>query len=211
MAPGLIGRKVGMTRIFTEDGMAQPVTLVKAGPCPVVAVKGVGTDGYNAVQVGYEDVKPSRLSKSVRGVFAKANVPVKRLLREFRLDDTGDLAVGQTLTVEQFSVDGYVDVTGRSVGKGFAGVMKRWGFAGGNASHGAHRVHRSGGSIGQNQSPGRVFKNKKMAGHMGDDTVTVQNLKIAAVDLENNLLVIKGSIPGSKGSVVLIRHAGKKT
>lgn len=211
MAPGLIGRKVGMTRIFTEEGLSQPVTLIKAGPCPVVAVKDEGKDGYKAVQLGFEDVKPSRISKSVRGMFAKANVPVKKVLREFRVDDTGGFATGQTLTVEQFPVNGLVDVTGRGIGKGFAGVMKRWGFAGGNASHGAHRTHRSPGSIGQNQSPGRVFKNKKMAGHMGDGTVTVQNLKVAAVDAENNLLVVKGSVPGSKGSVVLIRHAAKKT
>ncbi|HIJ85072.1 MAG: LSU ribosomal protein L3P [Magnetococcales bacterium] len=211
MAPGLIGRKIGMTRIFTEEGQSQPVTLIKAGPCPVVAVKDVGKDGYSAVQLGFEDCKPSRLSKPVRGIFAKANVPVKKVLREFRVDDAGGMTVGQTLTVEQFPVDGLVDVTGKGVGKGFAGVMKRWGFAGGNASHGAHRIHRSPGSIGQNQSPGRVFKNKKMAGHMGDETVTVQNLKVAAIDLENNLIIVKGSIPGSKGSVVLIRHAGKKT
>ncbi|MBF0421488.1 MAG: 50S ribosomal protein L3, partial [Magnetococcales bacterium] len=139
------------------------------------------------------------------------NVPVQKVLREFRVEDSAGYSVGQTLTVEQFTVDGHVDVTGRGIGKGFAGVMKRWGFAGGNATHGAHRIHRSPGSIGQNQSPGRVFRNKKMAGHMGDGTVTMQNLKVAAVDLENNLLVIKGSIPGSKGSVVLIRHAVKKT
>ncbi|MBF0145204.1 MAG: 50S ribosomal protein L3 [Magnetococcales bacterium] len=211
MALGLIGRKLGMTRIFTEEGLSQPVTLIKAGPCPVVAVKVEGKDGYNAVQMGFDEVKPSRLSKAVRGIFAKANVPVKKVLREFRVDDVGDYTVGQTLTVEQFPVNGFVDVSGKGIGKGFAGVMKRWGFAGGNATHGAHRIHRSPGSIGQNQSPGRVFKNKKMAGHMGDAMVTVQNLKVAAVDLENNLIVIKGSIPGSKGSVVLIRHAAKKT
>ncbi|MBF0415088.1 MAG: 50S ribosomal protein L3 [Magnetococcales bacterium] len=211
MAPGLIGRKVGMTRIFTEEGLSQPVTLVKAGPCPVVSVKEMAKDGYNAVQLGFEDVKPSRLSKAVRGVFAKANVPVKKVLREFRVEGVGEFTIGQVLTLEQFPVDGYVDITGKGIGKGFAGVMKRWGFAGGNATHGAHRIHRSPGSIGQNQSPGRVYKNKKMAGHMGDSTVTMQNLKVAAVDLENHLLVIKGSIPGSKGSLVLIKRATKKT
>ncbi|MBF0108414.1 MAG: 50S ribosomal protein L3 [Magnetococcales bacterium] len=211
MAPGLIGRKIGMTRIFTEEGLSQPVTLIKAGPCPVVAIKDTSKDGYSAVQVGFDEVKPSRLSKAVRGIFSKANVPVKKVLREFRVDDSGSYSVGQTLTVEQFTVNGYVDVTGTSVGKGFAGVMKRWGFAGGNATHGAHRIHRSPGSIGQNQSPGRVFKNKKMAGHMGHATVTMQNLKVASVDPENNLIVIKGSIPGAKGSVVLIRPAAKKT
>lgn len=207
MRAGMIGRKLGMTRIFAENGEAVPVTVLEAGPCFVVMLKKEAEHGYNAVQLGYEDVKPTRASKPNRGHFAKANIPVKRMLREFRVDDPGVYAVGQTLTVESFAVDARVDVTGTTIGKGFAGSVKRWGFRGGRASHGAHRTHRSAGSIGQCQTPGRVFKNKKMAGHMGNDTQTILNLKIAAVDTENNLLIIKGSVPGSKGSVVLVRDS----
>ena len=209
MGTGLIGRKLGMTQMFTADGKSQPVTVLQAGPCFVIGIRKEATDGYNAVQLGFEEVKPSRVTKPLRGIFAKANVAPKRVLREFRVDDPEKYAIGQSLTVAQFPVDRFVDVSGRSIGKGFAGVMKRWGFKGGRASHGAHRTHRSPGSIGQCQTPGRVFKNKKMAGHMGDAIVTVQNLCIAAVDEEKNLLVVKGSVPGSEGSVVLIHDAVK--
>lgn len=209
MRAGLIGRKLGMTRIFTEGGKSWPVTVLQAGPCSVIGLKKADTHGYEAVQLGFEDVKPSRAKKPVKGVFAKAGVTPKRVLREFRVDDCSAYSVGQALTVDQFPVDLEVDVTGHSIGKGFAGVMKRWGFRGGRASHGAHRTHRSPGSIGQCQTPGRVFKNKKMAGHMGDVQVTVQNLKVAAIDAERNLLVVKGSVPGSKGTVVLIQDAVK--
>ena len=210
MRAGLIGRKLGMTRIFTEDGRSLPVTVLQAGPCVVVGVKSVETDGYNAVQLGFEEMKPSRMKKPVREKFAKANISPKRVLREFRVDDPKGYEVGQSLTVERFPKDRAVDITGRGIGKGFAGSVKRWGFKGGRASHGAHKTHRSPGSIGQCQTPGRVFKNKKMAGQMGDTGVTVLSLRIAAMDAEKNLLVVKGSIPGSKGSVVLIRDAVKK-
>ncbi|OSM02449.1 50S ribosomal protein L3 [Magnetofaba australis] len=210
MRAGLIGRKLGMTQMFTDDGQCIAVTLLKLGPCAVVQKKTEESDGYTAVQLGFEEAKASRVSKSQRGQFAKVNVEVKRVLREFRVDDPEQYEVGQELTVEQFNVDGFVDVTGKTIGKGFAGGMKRWGFGGGRASHGAHRVHRAPGSIGQCQTPGRVFKGKKMAGHMGDATVTVQNLKVASVDVENNLLAVKGSIPGAKGSLVMVREALKK-
>ncbi|MEO5346253.1 MAG: 50S ribosomal protein L3 [Magnetococcus sp. YQC-9] len=209
MRAGLIGRKLGMSRIFTQDGKSVAVTLVKVGPCPVVGVKTIEKNGYDAVQLGFEDAKPSRVKKPERGVFAKANVPPQRILKEFRVGDTADYQVGESLTLERFEAGGRVDVTGRSVGKGFAGGMKRWGFRGGRASHGAHLTHRSPGSIGQCQTPGRVFKNKKMAGHMGDVNVTVMGLTVASVDLERNLLVLEGSVPGSKGSVLLIRDAVK--
>ncbi|MBF0163601.1 MAG: 50S ribosomal protein L3 [Magnetococcales bacterium] len=209
MRAGLIGRKLGMSRIFTEDGKSVAVTLVKVGPCPVIGLKTSERDGYEAVQLGFEDAKPSRVKKPVRGIFAKANVPPQRILKEFRVTETSEYEVGSSLTLERIEAGGRVDVTGRSVGKGFAGGMKRWGFRGGRASHGAHLTHRSPGSIGQCQTPGRVFKNKKMAGHMGDENVTVMSLTVASVDLERNLLVLKGSVPGSKGSVLFIRDAVK--
>lgn len=211
MRAGLIGRKLGMTRIFTEDGKSWPVTVLQAGPCHVVGLKETKVHGYEAVQLGFEEMKPSRGKKSVKGLFAKANITPKRVLREFRVDACAAYDVGQAMTVELFPIDQEVDVTASSIGKGFAGVMKRWGFRGGRASHGAHRTHRSPGSIGQCQTPGRVFKNKKMPGQMGNVNVTVQNLRVAAVDVERNLLIVKGSVPGSKGSVVMIRDAVKST
>lgn len=211
MRAGLVGRKLGMTQIFTEDGKRVPVTVLEMGPCPVISRRETATDGYNAVQLGFEEVKASRVNKPQRGQFAKANVVPHRILREFRVDEPVSYEVGQTLTVAQFQVGQLVDITGKSVGKGFAGVMKRHGYGGGRASHGAHKVHRSGGSIGQCQSPGRVFKNKKMAGHMGDDTISVQNLKVAVIDVENNLLVVKGSVPGTHGGLVVVRDAVKKS
>ncbi|MBF0416927.1 MAG: 50S ribosomal protein L3 [Magnetococcales bacterium] len=209
MRAGLIGRKLGMSRIFTDEGKSVAVTLVKVGPCPIIGVKTSNSNGYQAVQLGFEDAKPSRVKKPIRGIFAKANVPPQRILKEFRVTDTNEYAIGSSLTLDRFEAGNRVDVTGKSVGKGFAGGMKRWGFRGGRATHGAHLTHRSPGSIGQCQTPGRVFKNKKMAGHMGDDNVTVMGLTVASVDLERNLLVLKGSVPGSKGSVLFIRDAVK--
>jgi large subunit ribosomal protein L3 len=211
MRSGLIGRKLGMTQVFTEDGERRAVTVLQVGPCPVVDKRNVEQHGYDAVQLGFEEEKPSRVSKPERGVFAKANIPPHRVLREFRVGDVDAYQVGQVLTVEMFQAGRHVDVVGRTVGKGFAGSMKRWGFAGGNATHGAHKIHRSAGSIGQCQSPGRVFKNKKMAGHMGDVTMTVQNLVVASVDVQNNLLVVRGSVPGADGSLVFVKDAIKKS
>lgn len=211
MRAGLIGRKLGMTQIFTADGQRLPVTVLLVGPCTVVGTRSRETHGYDAVQLGFEEAKPSRVSKPERGHFAKAGVQPMRVLREFRVSDPGTYQAGQELLVTQFEAGGMVDVTGTSIGKGFAGVMKRHGFHGGNASHGAKKVHRSGGSIGQCQTPGRVWKNKKMAGQMGQDTVTVQNVQVALVDAERGLLVVKGSVPGSKGSVVMVQDAIKKS
>ncbi|MBF0175834.1 MAG: 50S ribosomal protein L3 [Magnetococcales bacterium] len=210
MRAGLIGRKLGMTQTFSEQGERLPVTVLQMGPCPVVAKRSQETDGYNAVQIGFEEKKPSRVSKPEKGYFAKANIPPQRLLKEFRVDNPEAYEVGQQLSVDLFAVGQLVDVTGRSIGKGFAGVMKRWGFKGGKASHGAHKVHRSPGSIGQRQTPGRVMPGKKMAGHMGDRNVTVQSLRVTAVDTEKNLLIVHGSVPGAEGSVVLVRDAVKE-
>lgn len=210
MRTGLIGRKLGMSQMFTESGRREAVTLILVGPCAVVARKTVDKDGYNAIQVGFDEMKPSRVSKPLKGEFAKAKVTPRRILKEFRVDDPEAYAIGSEIDVTHFAVDAMVDISGESVGKGFAGVMKRWGFRGLGASHGAHKVHRSGGSIGQCQTPGRVFKNKKMAGHMGTNRVTVQNLKVARVDANRNILVVNGSIPGHKGTIVLVRDAVKK-
>ncbi|MBF0625017.1 MAG: 50S ribosomal protein L3 [Magnetococcales bacterium] len=210
MRTGLIGRKLGMTQIFSEDGQRLPVTLLQVGPCRVVTTKTTEKHGYEAVQLGFEEAKSSRVNKPQRTEFAKAGVPPQRVLLEFRVNDASGYQVGQTLTADYFQVNGLVDIAGRTIGRGFAGVMKRWGFKGGNASHGAHKVHRSPGSIGQNQSPGRVYKNKKMAGHMGDARVTVQNLRITNVDAEKHLLAVMGSVPGPAGSVVTVRDAVKK-
>jgi len=209
MRTGLIGRKLGMSRIFTEDGKSWPVTVIQAGPCQVVALKKDNPNGYDAIQLGFEESNRSRGKKPTKGVFVKAGVTPKRILREFRVSNSAIYKVGQSLTVEHFPVDQLIDVTGKSIGKGFSGGMKRWGFRGGRASHGAHRTHRSPGSIGQCQTPGRVFKNKKMAGQMGSEQVTVQNLQVVLIDAKRNLLIVKGSVPGSKGSVVLIRDAIK--
>lgn len=209
MRAGLIGRKLGMSRIFTADGKSVAVTLVKVGPCPVIGVKKSSVDGYDAVLLGFEDAKPSRIAKPVKGIYAKANVAPQRMLKEFRVDDPGQYQSGEVLSLDRFEAGAQVDVSGRSIGKGFAGGMKRWGFRGGRGSHGAHLTHRSPGSIGQCQTPGRVFRNKKMAGHMGDANVTVLGLTVASVDRERNLMVLKGSVPGSKGSVVFIRDAVK--
>lgn len=211
MRTGLIGRKMGMTQIFNEDGTRQPVTVIEVGPCAVVAKRSVEQDGYAAVQLGFEEAKPSRVSKPVKGQFAKAGVPPMRVVKEFRVSDPDALEVGAEVKADHFEAGSFVDVSGRTVGKGFAGGMKRWGFKGGRATHGAHKTHRSPGSIGQCQDPGRVFKGKKMAGHMGDESKTVQNLQVAVVDAEKNLLLVKGSIPGSKGGVVFVSDAVKKS
>lgn len=211
MRNGLIGRKLGMTQIFTADGKCVPVTLLQVGPCPVVGRKTEDKHGYNAIQIGFEEVKPSRVDKPIKGIYAQANVTPRRVMREFRVEDPNAFEVGQELTVGQFEENKFVDVTGTSVGKGFAGVMKRWGFRGGRASHGAKKIHRSAGAIGQCQTPSRVWKGKKMAGQMGNERVTVLGLQIAVIDAEKNLLAVKGSVPGAEGSLVLVRDAVKKS
>jgi large subunit ribosomal protein L3 len=202
---GILGRKLGMTRIFGSDGSAVPVTVIEAGPCPVVQVKNTSTDGYNALQIGFDRIKEQRARKPQLGHQAKAGGDVCRHLREFRLDEVESYEVGQDVTVDMFTIGDWVKVTGTSKGKGFQGVMKRWGFHGSPASHGHEKVHRSPGSIGHATFPGKVFKGKKMAGRMGNSRVTVSNLEIMEVRLEDNVLLVKGAVPGPRNGLVLIR------
>lgn len=209
MTIGLVGRKRGMTRVFTEDGVSTPVTVIEIEPNRVSQLKTVDTDGYNAVQVTVGSKKASRVTKPQAGHFAKAESAAGSKLYEFRVDDASDLEVGSEIKVTIFETGQAVDVTGVTKGKGFAGVMKRYGFRGGDATHGNSISHRSAGSIGQCQTPGRVFKEKKMAGHMGGTKRTLQNLSIVRVDEERGLLLVKGSVPGSKGGNVIIRPAVK--
>ena len=209
MTTGIVGRKSGMTRIFADDGRSIPVTVVEAAPNRITQIKSDDVDGYKAVQVTTGEVKASRLSKAEAGHFAKANVQAGRGLWEFIVEDEASYEVGSELTVEGFEEGQIVDVTGTSKGKGYAGVIKRWNFSMQDATHGNSISHRAPGSIGQNQTPGRVFKGKKMAGHMGDEQVTVQNLEVVRVDAERNLLLIKGSVPGAPGGDVIVRSAVK--
>ena len=210
MALGLVGRKVGMTRIFTEDGVSIPVTVIEATPNRVTQVKSEATDGYNALQVTAGEKKASRVNKPEAGHFAKAGVEAGRGLWEFRLSgDEGDFEVGNEITVEVFNDVKKVDVTGTSKGKGFQGGVKRWNFSMQDATHGNSLSHRAPGSIGQNQSPGKVFKGKKMAGHMGAERTTTQNLELVRVDAERNLLLVKGAVPGAIGGDVIVKPAVK--
>lgn len=204
-----MGKKIGMTQIFDENGLAVPVTVIQAGPCTVVQSKTVESDGYNAVKLGYEDVEEKKLNKPEKGVFSKANIPFKKYLKEFRVDDASEYEVGKEITVADMFADGdKVDVSGTSKGKGFQGVIKRYGFSRGNETHGS-MYHRRVGSMGATSSPGRVFKGKKLPGHMGSEKVTVQNLDIVKVDTERNLLLIKGSVPGPKGGLLTIKNSVK--
>jgi len=210
MTIGLVGRKSGMTRVFTEDGVSIPVTVVEVTPNRVTQIKEIDSDGYRAIQVTAGTRKASRVSKAQAGQFAKAGVAAGRGMWEFRLGDTDEApAVGSELTVERFTVGQKVDVAGKSKGKGFQGVIKRWNFSMQDATHGNSRSHRAPGSIGQNQTPGRVWKGKKMAGHMGSANVTTQGLEIVRVDVERNLLLIKGAVPGAPGGDVIVRPASK--
>jgi large subunit ribosomal protein L3 len=210
MALGLVGRKVGMTRIFTEDGVSIPVTVIEATPNRIAQIKSDATDGYNALQVTAGTKKASRVNKATAGHFAKAGVEAGRGLWEFRLNGgEGDFEVGSELTVELFNEINKVDVTGTSKGKGFQGGVKRWNFSMQDATHGNSLSHRAPGSIGQNQSPGKVFKGKKMAGHMGAERVTTQNLELVRVDAERNLLLVKGAVPGAIGGDVIVKPAVK--
>jgi len=210
MAIGLVGRKSGMTRVFTEDGVSVPVTVVEVSPNRVTQIKELDTDGYRAIQVTAGSRKASRVSKSEAGVFAKAGVEAGHGLWEFRLEDADEAPeVGAELTVERFEVGQKVDVAGKSKGKGFQGGVKRWNFAMQDATHGNSLSHRAPGSIGQCQTPGRVFKGKKMAGHMGAENVTTQGLEVVRVDAERNLLLIKGAVPGAPGGDVIVRPAVK--
>ena len=209
MKKGLIGKKVGMTQIFDENGKVIPVTVVEAGLCTVTQIKTVENDGYQAIQVGFGDVKVSRVNKPMKGHFDKADVAPKKTLKEFRLESIDGIEVGNILKADTFEVGETVDVKGTSKGHGTAGAIKRWNFSRLRMTHGTGPNHRHAGSLGACSSPSRVFKGKKMAGHYGHETVTVQNLKIAKVDAENNLIAIKGAIPGPKGGIVVIADAVK--
>ncbi len=209
MAIGLVGRKVGMTRIFTEDGVSIPVTVIECAANRVTQVKSLETDGYSALQVTTGTKKANRVNKPMAGIFAKAGVEAGRGLWEFRTENEGDIQVGAELNVELFNEVSKVDVTGQSKGKGFQGVIKRWNFAMQDATHGNSLAHRAPGSIGQCQTPGRVFKGKKMAGHMGAERVTTQNLEIVRVDVERNLLLVKGAVPGAINGDVIVKPAVK--
>ena len=208
MAIGVIGRKCGMTRVFTEDGVSVPVTVIEVSPNRVSQIKTEETDGYEAVQVTVGERRATRVTKPMAGHFAKAGVEAGRTVGEFRAP-AGDLQVGGELTLEVFEAGQVVDVTGTSKGKGFAGTVKRWNFRTQDATHGNSLSHRAPGSIGQNQTPGRVFKGKKMAGHMGAERVTVQNLEVVRVDVEKNLLLVKGAVPGAAGGDVIVIPAVK--
>ena len=210
MRSGLIAQKVGMTRIFTEDGTHVPVTVLKVDTCQVVSTRSVEKDGYVAVQLGAGAAKVKNVAKPVRGQFAAAKVEPKKKVVEFRVDAENVLDVGVELSAAHFLAGQFVDVTGTSIGKGFAGAMKRHNFRGLEATHGVSVSHRSHGSTGQRQDPGKVFKGKKMAGHMGDVQVTTQNLKVVSTDAERGLILVKGSVPGAEGSWVLVRDAVKR-
>mgnify|MGYP000780335532 FL=1 len=210
MRTGLIAKKLGMSRIFDVDGTHVPVTVLQVDGLEVVATKTQEKDGYTSVQLGCGAVKEKNLSKPLKGYFAKANVEPKKKLAEFRVSEDCLLSVGDKLSVEHFVPGQYVDVCGTSIGKGFAGVMKRHNFAGLEASHGVSISHRSHGSTGQRQDPGKVFKGKKMAGHMGDERVTVQNLKVVSIDADKGLIMVKGGVPGSENTWVYVTDAVKK-
>jgi len=211
MAIGLVGRKCGMTRVFTEAGVSVPVTVIEVSPNRITQIKSLETDGYQAVQITTGERRASRVTKAQAGHFAKANVAAGRGVWEFRLDgeEAANLQVGGELTVELFTVGQAVDVIGQSKGKGFQGGVKRWNFRTQDATHGNSVSHRVHGSTGQNQSPGKVFKGKKMAGHMGDERVTIQGLEIVSVDAERNVLVVKGAVPGATGYDVIVRPSVK--
>ncbi|HWP57165.1 MAG TPA: 50S ribosomal protein L3 [Candidatus Acidoferrales bacterium] len=210
MLTGLVGKKIGMSQVFGADGSLVPVTVIQAGPCVVVQRKDQRRDGYDAIQVGFGAKKIQRVNKPEQGHLVKAGKGAFTVLREFRVDAGAEYQPGQEIKAgDLFKAGDRVDVTGTSKGKGFAGVIKRWGFGGFPASHGTHEYFRHGGSIGNRSFPGRVFKGKKMAGQLGNETVTVQNLEIVAVRPEEHLLVVKGAVPGANGAVVVVRHSVK--
>lgn len=202
---GILGRKLGMTRIFASDGSAVAVTVIKAGPCPITQVKTSEKDGYNALQIAFDEAKEKHVGKAMRGHFAKADKGLFRTVRELRLEEAATLEVGNELTVELFAVGDKIKVTGTSIGKGYQGRMRRWNFAGSKDTHGCEKVHRNNGSVGNNTFPGRVFKGRKMAGHWGNETVTELGLEIVDVRPEDNVILVKGSVPGPKNGLVMVR------
>ena len=209
MKKAILGKKLGMTQIFDANGLVIPVTVVEAGPCFVTQVKTMENDGYSAVQVGFEDIKENLVNKPLMGQFKKAEVSAKRYVKEFKLDNAEEYKKGDKITCDIFTEGELVDVTGTSKGHGYTGAMKRWTFGGMRATHGPGPIPRHLGSIGSNTFPGKVFKGKKMAGNWGHETVTVQNLKIVKVDTDRNVILVKGAIPGPKGSLVSVKSAVK--
>jgi len=210
MSIGLIGKKIGMTREFFDSGISIPVTVLSIEKGRIIDVITKEKRGYDAIKVGFGKIKNSKLTKQMKGFYSKKSTEPKKILKEFRVENISDFKEGNEIGLELFKDQKFVDVTAKTIGKGFAGVMKRHNFAGLRASHGVSVSHRAHGSTGQNQDPGKVFKGKKMAGHMGDKVRTIQNLEIIKSDMENNLIFIKGSIPGSKNSIVLIQKNAKK-
>ena len=208
MNKGLIGKKIGMTQIFDEHGRVIPVTVIEAGPCVIAQIKTVESDGYDAIQLGFGDVKEKKLTKPVKGHFTKVNVTPKKHLREFRLDSIEGYTVGQELKADVFAAGDKLDIQGTSKGKGFQGVIKRHGQSRGPMGHGS-MYHRRPGSMGPTSTPGRVFKGKKLPGHMGALTITIQNLEVVKVDLDKNVILVKGSVPGAKGAILKLKASVK--
>jgi large subunit ribosomal protein L3 len=210
MEKGIIGRKIGMTQLFTENGNVVPVTVVEAGPCAVIQKKTADNDGYSAVQLGFEDIREKLVVKPLKGHYDKAQVAYKRVLKEFKLDNSAELNVGDVIKADVFTDGDKVDVSGISKGKGYQGTIKRLGFHRQPTTHGTSGYHRHQGSMGANSTPSRVMKGKGMPGHMGSEQVTIQNLSVVKVDVENNLIAIKGAIPGPNGGLVVVKTAVKK-
>ena len=204
----IIGKKIGMTQIFDESGKVIPVTAIEAGPCTIAQVKTIETDGYNAVQLGFENIKESKVNKPIKGHFAKANLTAKKHLREFRVEEVEEFKVGNEIKADTFTIGDKIDVQGTSKGKGFQGVIKRHGQSRGPMGHGS-MYHRRPGSMGPTSTPGRVFKGKKLPGHMGVQTITIQNLDVIRVDTDKNVILVKGSVPGAKGAILKIKTSVK--
>lgn len=209
MKKGIIGKKLGMTQIFMEDGTVIPVTVIEAGPCPITQKKTTETDGYNAVQLAFEDIREKLVNKPLAGHFKKAGVSMKRHLKEFRLEDISAMNVGDVIAADTFASGDKVDITGITKGHGYSGVIKRWNCHKLRMTHGVGPVHRQPGSMGANSTPSRIYKNKKMAGQYGNEQVTVLNLEVVKVDTEKNLIAVKGAVPGSRGGIVFIRDSVK--
>ena len=209
MKKGLIGKKIGMTQIFDEKGNVIPVTVIECGPCVVAQKKTVENDGYDAIQLGFMDAKAKHMTKAEQGHFAKNGLQLKKHLKEFRYEDCSKYNVGDVITVDTFAAGEKVDITGMTKGHGYSGVVKRWNCHKLRMTHGVGPVHRQPGSMGANSSPSRIFKNKKMAGQYGNEQVTVQNLKVVKIDSENNLIAVKGAVPGAKNGIVFVRNSVK--
>lgn len=210
MKKAILGKKLGMTQVFTADGLIVPVTVLEAGPCPVVQKKTVDHDGYSAIQVGFGSLREKLANKPKTGAFKKAGLAPMRHIRELKLDGSDSFEVGQTIKADVFEAGDFIDVSGVSKGKGFQGTIKRWNQSRGRMSHGSH-FHRAPGSMSACSSPSRVFKSKRLPGHMGSENVTIQNLEVVRVDVDRNLLLIKGAVPGAKGTLVFVRDSVKRS